>query len=198
MKNLHLIAIASALVLVTQAAHAASMQYTFSGNGSGSLAGTVFADSSFAIVGNADPANIASCLFGCRYLDFAAASISIAGLGDFACVSPLRVFNNLGNLGLSRGGSEGADLYSVFSVPADYDFASSIGPLLGLELAGLFQWQGIASSGLADVLTSAGVLVFNDGDSDGSFSAQDVPLPSAVWLLGSALIAGAVLGRRLV
>ena len=73
MKNLHLIAIAFALVLLTHAAHAASMQYTFTGNGSGGMAGTVFADSWFAIVGNADPANIASCLFGCRYLDFASA-----------------------------------------------------------------------------------------------------------------------------
>lgn len=198
MKNLHLIAISFALALLTPAVHPASLQYTFTGSGAGSLAGAVFEDSSFAIVGSADPANIASCLFGCRYLDFASASISIAGLGDFAFVSPLRVFNNLGNLGLSRGGNEGADLYSVFSVPADYDFASAIGPVLGLGLAGLFQWQGNVSPGFADVLTSGGVLVFNDGESDGSFSAEGVPLPSAVWLLGSALVAGAVLRRRLV
>lgn len=197
MKNLHLIAIAFALTLLTPAVHAASMQYTFTGSGAGSLAGAVFADSSFTIVGSADPANITTCLFGCRYLDFATASINIAGLGDFAFLSPLRVFNNLGNLGLSRGGNEGADLFSAFLVPVDYDFASAIGPVLGL--AGLFQWQSDAGSGFDDVLTSGGVLVFNDSvDTDGSFQAQGVPLPGAVWLLGSALIAGAVLRRRSV
>ena len=67
-----------------------------------------------------------------------------------------------------------------------------------LGLAGLFQWQGDVITGCADVLTSGGVLVFNDGESDGSFSAEGVPLPSAVWLLGSALVAGAVLRRRQV
>ena len=193
MKYPQLIVIAFTLALLLPAVHAASMQYTFTGSGSGSLAGADFADSAFAIVGHADPANVTTCLAGCRSLEFAAASISIAGLGDFSFSSPLRVFNNLGNLGLSRGGIGGADLFSVFLVPADYDFASALGPVLGL--VGLFQWQGEL---FGDVLTSGGVLVFNDRDADteGSFRAQGVPLPGAVWLLASALLAGTVLGRR--
>ena len=103
------------------------------------------------------------------------------------------MFNNLGNLGLSRGGIEGADLFAVFLVPADYDFASALGLVLGL--VGLFQWQGEL---FGDVLTSGGVLVLNDRDADteGSFRAQGVPLPGAGWLLASALLAGTVLGRR--
>ena len=44
--------------------------------------------------------------------------------------------------------------------------------------------------------TSGGVLVFENGDTDGSFKAEGVPLPASAWLLGSALLLGAARRRR--
>jgi len=187
------IAVAAALLLIllVPAAGAATLQYSFSGVGSGSLAGQLFDESAFIIVGRGDPTQIDSCLLGCRFLDFESASVSIEGLGSFAILSPTRVFNNRGNLGLSRAGADGLDLYSAFLVPELYDFASNLGPVNGL--VAFLQWQG---NGIDDVLTSGGVLVFNEGDTEGSFRAQAVPVPGAAWLLGSALGAGVLIRRR--
>ena len=56
MKYPQLIVIAFSLALLLPAVHAASMQYTFTASGSGSLAGADFAQRAFAIVGHADPA----------------------------------------------------------------------------------------------------------------------------------------------
>lgn len=200
MKNPYTTAIACtwalALTLLTSAASAATLEYRFTGVGSGSLAGSAFEPTSFVIVGHADPLAIASCLNDCRYLDFSSATVSIDGVGNFALLSPTRVFNNHGNLGLSRGGAEGLDLYSAFTVPVGYDFASAIGPLT--RLVALLQWQKSAAQGADDVLTSGGTLVFNDGDTQGSFEARvaGVPLPAASWLFGSALLGGTLTRRR--
>jgi len=195
MKNLHLTVLAFAgalaLALAIPAAHAANFTYTLTGTGSGSLGDTAFADRAFAIVGVGDPATIADCAVAdCRYVDFSSTLVRIQGLGDFAVSSALRVFNTLGNLGLSRGGAGGLDLYNAFTVPVDYDFAASIGPIPAF--ASLLQWSS------EEVLTSGGVLVFNNGDANGTFSAEGVPLPSAVWLLGSALVVGGLRRRRSV
>ena len=98
-------------------------------------------------------------------------------------MSSLRVFNTVGNLGLSHGGPAGPDLYNVFQVPSDYDFSFPLGTITGL--ASLLQWD------IENVMTSGGVLVFENGDTDGSFKAEGVPLPASAWLLGSALLLGA-------
>ena len=179
------------LVLLTGAVGAATMQYSFTGVGTGTLDATAFEQNPFTIIGRADPANIADCGLDCRYVDFASAEVSLAGLGSFTILSPTRVFNNRGNLGLSRGGADGADLIDAFLVPQLYDFASPLGPVNGL--VAFLQWQG---DGADDVLTSGGVLVFNDGDTDGSFTVQGVPLPGGVWMLGSALGACTLIRRR--
>lgn len=200
MKNPHVTAIAFATALAfaitTSVASAAVMEYSFSGVAAGSLAGSAFADTAFVIVGRADPINSAACGANCRFLDFASAEVRLDGMGNFALLSPTRVFNNQGNLGLSRGGADGLDLYSVFTVASDYDFAAAFGPVS--QLASLQQWQASASAGIDAVVTSGGTLVFPSGETQGSFEAKvaGVPLPGSGGLLATALLAGAVSRRR--
>lgn len=178
-----------ALAGLAQPAAAAQLRYTFTGTGTGTLAGNGFDDRSFAIIGDADPANVAPCEFdGCRYLDFASTRVRIEGVGEFTVFTTLRVFNALGNLGLSRGGAAGLDLFNVFKVAADYDFSAAIGPIAAF--AQLLQWDADA------VLTSGGALAFVDAGTDGTFRAEGVPLPASLWLLGTALLG--VSRRRLV
>ncbi len=170
-----------ALATFAPVAGAASLRYTFTGSGSGSLDHLGFVDRAFAIIGEADPVNAATCVVSnCRYLDFASALVRIEGVGEFAVTSTLRVFNTLGNLGLSRGGADGLDLFNVFKVAPDYDFASALGPIAAF--ASLLQWDA------SDVLTSGGVLAFDNADTDGTFKAEGVPLPASAWLLGTALL----------
>ncbi len=170
-----------ALATFAPVAGAASLRYTFTGSGSGRLDSAVFVERAFAIIGEADPANTATCTVSdCRYLDFSSTRVRIDGLGEFAVASTLRVFNTLGNLGLSRGGPDGLDLFNVFHVAPDYDFASSLGPIAAF--ASLLQWD------VDDVLTSGGVLAFDNADTDGTFKAEGVPLPASAWLLGTALL----------
>lgn len=177
------------LVLLAPAAGAATLRYTFTGTGSGTLGADTFVDRAFAIVGEADPAGIADCdVANCRYVDFSSSFVRLQGLGDFSVSTTLRAFNTAGNVGLSRGGPAGSDLYNVFPVALNYDFSTAIGPVAAL--ASLLQWH------LTDVVTSGGVLAFDDSLTNGTFNAEGVPLPSAAWLFGSALVAGAVRRRR--
>ncbi len=202
MKTFYVTAIAFAsafaLAFVTPAAGAATMAYTyiFTGSGAGTLAGNPFTDSAFSFVGLADPSTRQACGQDCLSLDFSSATVTLEGVGSFALVSATRVFNNQGKLGLSRAGIDGLDLLSIFPVPADYDFSLALGPVT--ELASLLQWRGVPEQGVDDVRTSDGALVFENGETTGSFEAKvaGVPLPGAVWLFGSALSAGRLLRRR--
>ena len=72
------------------------------------------------------------------------------------------------------------DLYNGLTDPgfATWDMLTSVGPVSGT--AKLLQW-------VPTVLTDGGQLQFFDGISDATFQAVVVPVPAAVWLLGSAL-----------
>jgi hypothetical protein len=171
------------LVVLATNLFAAPIRFIHEGAGSGTLNGTSFTDADFVITAFGDTVE-RQAYDGGSFIDHTQASIWIDGVGTFGFLSSTRtfVYNAGGAVGFSRAGINGADLYNG-PYNEDYrtwDMLSSIGPDTGG--AGLLQW------GLYDVETDAGILWFSDSECEGLFQANVVPVPAAVWLLGSGLI----------
>ena len=166
-----------------------TMEFTFTGNGSGTLSGISFPTSDFVITSFVDTANRQRASEA-WFIDHTSASVSIASLGDFSILTGTRTFVNFRSkqVGFSRAGLGGYDLYSNLNNPAfgTWDMLTPIGPFSGNM--NLKQWTGY--SPLID--TTGGILIFNTGSCIGTFRA--VPEPATLSLL--ALGFGAVLMRR--
>lgn len=164
------------LLSMFSSAWAVPITFTYTGTGSGSLAGSVFTNVSFTIVGTGDTNNAQAFDFGNGFfINHTSAAINIAGLGviDFLTTTRTFVNNDVGVVGFSRSGPSGSDLLSgPFSAHPDFftwDMQSSIGPIAGTY--GLLQWN------LAPVNTSAGVLSFARTSFSGAFSASTISVP---------------------
>jgi len=144
----------------------------------------------------ADTANRVAFGLCCGWsLDNASASISIAGMGNFAFTSGTRTFvnNTDSSVGFSRAGLGGSDLFDgpTDAAFATWDLLTSIGPISGT--GSLMQWT------LSPVTTNAGTLVFGNEDSGTIFTATlggaAVPEPGS-WLLITLGLAGLGLFKR--
>jgi hypothetical protein len=158
-------------------APAGLLKFMHEGNGSGTLAGNPFPASDFVIRAVGDTGDRASHSSG-WFIDHSWASISIDGVGDLEFLTGTRTFvnNDTQTVGFSRAGINGVDL---FNGPTDAQFATwdmldPIGPISGL--GELLQWTNYT------VNTSGGILVFDNGSGDATFTA--VPEPATVLLIG--------------
>jgi hypothetical protein len=183
-----------ALVGLAQGASATPITYVQTGFGSGTLAGVAFgslAPLAFTITALDDTANIVSCGGSCVYNDNTAASINIVGLGTFSFTSGTRFFDNNSEVGFSRAGSGGLDLFDGPNTGA-YNLATSFGPVSGTAI--LEQWTN------SPVVTSGGVLVFNNGTPAATFTATTgsvaVPEPITLSVFGAGLVGAAAVRRR--
>lgn len=177
-------------------ASASTISYTDTGVGSGTVGGDNFQNAAFTITATGDTTNRQSFVGG-FFIDNISASINISGLGDFLILTGTRFFvnNSVGVAGFSRAGSSGADLYngpygsSLFST---WDMLSSIGPVSGNSQ--LMQW------GIGDMNTNSGTLIFLDGLTFSTFTADvggaPVPEPGTIALLGLGMAGLAVYGKR--
>lgn len=186
MKIAHMILAAG---LFAAPALAVPIEFTHFGSGSGTIDGVGFT-STFTIiaVGNTDDR---LSMFGDGYfIDHLSAVITIDGVGTYDFITPTRTFVNSSFqlVGFSRAGLFGADLFNGPADPffASWDMTTSTGFISGA--GSLLQWD------FEDVMTSGGVLFFDDFSTDAAFVATVVPAPASIGLL--ALTGVAATRRR--
>lgn len=177
------VALASAHPALGVAAH-----FTFTGAGSGTLAGVPFGSANFSIALQADTSNRYSPWAGAYKLPVTAASIDITGIGTLQFNTPLQIWSVPSyGVGLDNGG--GLDLYDIlelygWDMLTSTSFTGNSGMLL--------QWNQ------SPVQTSGGVLYFADRSGIPATFTAVVPEPGGAGLAmagGAALLAGWVARR---
>lgn len=182
------------LAVSASAANAAMITFIHTAvDGSGTLDGVEFIRKDITITAVGDTVARVDIPDGYA-IQHISASITIQDVGTFDFLVPTRTYVNNGTetAGFSRstdGGAFGTDLVDSGQDPslAAWDMLSSIGPVPGS--GGFLQWS------LEDVLTSGGVLFFNNNSGlGGTFEAIVIPAPASAAALGFAGLA--VIRRR--
>jgi hypothetical protein len=164
------------LLGVCSLAQAATLNYSISGTGSGSLGGTIFRDANFTINMLGD-----TSLFNGLDIDpLTSSSVTIGGLGTTTISEGTRLGINGSIIFFSR--SSGFDLFD-FGLAAPVDLTQTFGSVLGTGVFALNQFNNVGSSlGLLSFSSSSNVLF------QASNNVSTVPVPAALWLFGSGLL----------
>lgn len=183
-KGLILAAAVLAFLLSATAALAVPITYTFSGTGSGTWGLESFFDVFFSVTLPGDTGNVTVSSPGIWQNTNLTGTIDISGLGTGTFTPPLLVFvnNNLDAVGFSDSAYayDYLDLYKAGVGLDTYQLTTSFGPVTNPDSMYL-DINGVA--------TSQGDLSFTGVEQASlTFSANAVPVPDPVLLLGSGLL----------
>jgi len=171
---------------------AASITTSFTATAaSGSIGGSAFTGKAFTIIGQGDTNNRTSFPNGFSLIHDST-SITIADLGTFSFVTGTRIFVNnfTGGVGFSR--ASGSDLYIFPNVTGGNTWDMTSNFSTGVIPSALLQWN------ISDVVTSGGILLFDESAARGVFTAEvgNVPEPATSALIFAGLAAVIALRRR--
>ncbi len=172
----------ASLLIITGSAFAATITFTHTGIGSGTIGSTSFTNAVFTITDVGDTADRV-CIADVCDIDDISAWISISGVGTFGFITPTRTFVNNTNAAVGFSRSSGSDLFDTWN-PAftTWDMLSAIGPITGDGWIG--QWTGVVTTG-GDLLFADAYPVPNT-----VFSASlGVPEPACFILIAFGLAA---------
>lgn len=174
----------------------ASITFSHTGVGSGSIGSIEFSERAFTLTAVGDTSTRVTLnpnAFGYA-IDHVSAAITISGVGNFTLVSPTRTFvnNEYSLVGLARAGATQSDLFNGPTNPSlgSWNMLSSIGPVNGSGF--LLQWDNFPL-----VMTDGGILNFQSGSTVVTFQAVVVPEPGCAALLIIGVGAGVRFRRRL-
>lgn len=177
------------LLLLSTAAAAAPIVYTFQATGSGSLGATVFTDRPFRIAIAADTSQVTLGNGGLTYTTpKSTATIHIEGVGDGTFNHPLNVFNSfqIKTVGIS----DANDILDLMSPQfSSYQLKTSIGPVP--DTAPVSYFSGLQAPGEP---LDIGTLTFTSVSGITFMSGPPVPEPAAATAAGM-LVLGAAAAR---
>jgi hypothetical protein len=166
-----LVTLVIGLAIFSANAYSNAITFTYTGSGSGTVGSASFSNAAFTISAVGDTANRQSFNINGNtgfFIDDSSVTISIAGIGVLQVTTATRAFvnNTISEIGFSRAGINGSDLYTFTQVPGanTWDMLSPFALYTGV--AGLLQWDL-----QPNINTNLGVLMFNSGPSNGTFRA---------------------------
>ena len=181
------------LGVMPQAAQAAPITYTLSGQGSGTFNGTIFTDQAFTVTGVGDTANLTTISgFNLPAVPLSAMSFTINGFAT-ATASTQMYMSNLhslvpNNLFFGDSLANPAFLRFLAAGAKTWNVISDLGPLSVSQAIGLTGGPTETNLGPVTVSSITGPTTFT-----ASLGAAEVPEPSTLVMLGLGLC---VVARR--
>ncbi len=184
-----------ALVFLARTVHASTIDFMFSGTGSGNLDGQPFTAAAFSIESTADTIQISNS----SILPVRSAMVTVPGLGLGTFTDPIDVFDNP-HAGYGVAGMIDLNVRDILDIENpvffSYGLNTSLGPISGASDPANGDPSGYIINSGSGFPTTAGVFTLTSVTS-ASFQATIVPEPATLTLLGTALLGlGVVYLRR--